>query len=185
MKDSAKIVGVLTAVCVICAFLLAFVDAASRDKIKANAQAKLKAAISRLAPAADDIKVITSKDVTFYKLTDAKATVIGYAFIAEGQGYQGTIEMLTGLDISLKNLLGIEILESVETPGLGQRINDEDFRKQFMNLQVSSPVECVRNESSGAGQIKAITGATVSSRAVVNILNEEIEKIRPYIQKEK
>ncbi|MDD5429770.1 MAG: FMN-binding protein, partial [Candidatus Omnitrophica bacterium] len=103
----------------------------------------------------------------------------------EGQGYQGTIKILTGLDTSLENLLGIEILESVETPGLGQRINDEDFRKQFINLKVSSHIECVKSDTSDENQIKAITGATVSSRAVVNILNEEIEKIRPCIQKEK
>ncbi|MDD5429712.1 MAG: hypothetical protein PHE97_03205, partial [Candidatus Omnitrophica bacterium] len=90
MKDSAKIVGVLTAVCVICGFLLAFVDAASREKIKANAEAKLKEAISRLVPAAGDIKTVAGKEITFYELADAKGAVIGYAFVAEGQGYQGT-----------------------------------------------------------------------------------------------
>ncbi|MDD3297149.1 MAG: FMN-binding protein, partial [Candidatus Omnitrophica bacterium] len=139
----------------------------------------------RWVPAARDIKPDAVKEITFYELADAKGAAIGYAFVAEGQGYQGTIKILTGLDTSLENLLGIEILESVETPGLGQRINDEDFRKQFINLKVSSHIECVKSDTSDENQIKAITGATVSSRAVVNILNEEIEKIRPCIQKEK
>jgi len=165
-------------VCVICAFFLAFVYGVAKDKIEINAKKRMEDAISSLAPEAATIKKIEAGTGIIYQLIDAKNDLIGYTFLAEGQGYQGKIKILAAIDPSLEYLKGIEIIELIETPGLGAKIQDIPFRKQFNELKVSPSIECLKGDSTRNNQVKAITGATVSSRAVVNILNKRIEELR-------
>jgi Na+-translocating ferredoxin:NAD+ oxidoreductase subunit G len=82
------------------------------------------------------------------------------------------------VDKGFKSLTGMEVLESQETPGLGAEISG-DFRKQFSGLSVSNGIEYVKNRKpEKPGQIEAITGATISSRAVVNMLNDRLRQLR-------
>ena len=99
--------------------------------------------------------------------------------LAEGQGYAGPIKMLVGIAPDLSRVLGIEVIESTETPGLGARINEEEFQNQFRGLSTRGGVEYVKGKAPQSdNQIQAITGATISSRTVVRIVNETIEDIR-------
>jgi len=182
MKEVIKITSVLTTVCLICAFLLSFVYGLAHEKIALNAKKRVEEAISILAPEAIDIKKITVEGEEIYKLFDAKGSLIAYAFLAQGQGYQGKIKMLVVSDSSLELLKGIEVVESLETPGLGAKIQDAPFKKQFKDLNVKKAMTCVKGEVEEEGQIKAITGATVSSRTVVNILNKRLKEIRKLIE---
>ncbi|MGD2278887.1 MAG: FMN-binding protein, partial [Candidatus Omnitrophota bacterium] len=117
------------------------------------------------------------------KITDKDGKLLGYAFKAKGNGYQGEIKLVSGLDNTLSNLVGIEVLESQETPGLGAEISSENFRKQFVSLSVVHPIEYVKNRKPEEKyQIEAITGATISSRAVVNILNKRIKEVREILK---
>ncbi|MGB2661001.1 MAG: RnfABCDGE type electron transport complex subunit G [Candidatus Omnitrophota bacterium] len=112
------------------------------------------------------------------KVTDKDKKLLGYAFKAKGNGYQGEIKLAAGLDGTLSTLQGIVVLESQETPGLGAEISGKDFRKQFNGLSVKHPIEYVKNQKpSEPYEIEAITGATISSRAVVNILNKRIKEV--------
>jgi len=179
MKESLKITGALTIVCIICAFLLTFVYKVAHPKIEINEKERVEDAINNLAPSARIIKEIrVNEDELIYKLLDSKECLIGYAFIVSGQGYQGTIKILAVIGPAIERLEGIEIVDSIETPGLGAKIQDLSFKKQFKNLDVSGPIQCIKDEPVKDNQIKAITGATVSSRAVVNILNKRIKEIR-------
>jgi electron transport complex protein RnfG len=119
------------------------------------------------------------------EVVDKNKKLLGYAFKAEGNGYQGTIEIIGGLNADLTQMQGIEIVESQETPGLGAEIAGDNFRKQFVGLSVTHPIEYVKNQKPQQPyQIEAITGATISSRAVVNILNKRIEEVRKTIKGE-
>ena len=178
MKEVVKITSVLTTVCLICAFLLSFVYGLAHEKIALNAKKRVEDAISILAPEAKEIKKIISEGEEIYKLFDAKGSLFAYAFLAEGQGYQGKIKMLVVSDSSLEYLKGIEVVESLETPGLGAKIQDAPFKKQFKDLKIKKEMTCVKGEAEDEGQIKAITGATVSSRAVVNILNKRLKQLK-------
>ena len=182
MKEVLKITSVLTLVCIICAFLLSFVYKMANPKIEMNEKKRVQDSIHTLAPSTQVIKEININEEIIYKLFDDKDKLIGYAFIAQGQGYQGTIKMLVVIDPLLDRLEGIEIVESIETPGLGAKIQDKFFKKQFKNLDVTEPIECVKEEPVSDNQIKAITGATVSSRAVVNILNKRIEELKKQLK---
>ena len=90
-----------------------------------------------------------------------------------------TIKMLAGVQPDMNTLVGIEILESQETPGLGQEIASEKFKSQFNGLRTTPDITYVKNQKpSEPNEIEAITGATISSRAVVTILNGKINELR-------
>lgn len=182
MKEVIKITSVLTSVCLICAFLLSFAYSLAHEKIILNSKKRVKEAITTLAPEAKDIERIVSEDEEIYKLFDAKGNLIAYAFTAQGQGYQGKIKMLVVSDLSLEYLKGIEVVESLETPGLGAKIQKDPFKNQFKDLEVGEGISCVKGEIETKSQIKAITGATVSSQAVVNILNKQLKQIKKLIE---
>ncbi len=169
---------VLTLVCVVCAFFLAYVYTAAEERIKANAQKAIDDAIARLSPNTSEIHEVSVEDGLVYELYDGSGKFIGYAFTAKGQGYQGEIEMLVIADTALAELEGIEVIDSVETPGLGAKINEKDFKKQFSGLNISGQIECIKDTPVGDSQIQAITGATVSSKAVVSILNERVKELK-------
>ena len=182
MKETFKIVGVLTGVCVLCAFFLSFVYGTAQLKIEENKKKGIEHAISKLMPETKAEKMeIENEEI--YELSDKRNNLLGYAFIAQGQGYQGKIKMLAVINSSLEKLEGIEVLESIETPGLGAKIQEAEFKNQFKNLKVSVPIEYVKGYPEKDNQIVAITGATVSSRSVTNILNKKIETLKKILGK--
>jgi Na+-translocating ferredoxin:NAD+ oxidoreductase subunit G len=99
---------------------------------------------------------------------DGHGRLLGFALEARGPGYQDTIELVYGYDPHAERILGFAVLASRETPGLGDRIRaDPGFHAAFWGLdaRVEPAGPLVRRL-----EIDAITGATVSSRAVVRIV---------------
>lgn len=184
MKNNFKIILVLTVVCLICGFLLSFVFSAAKAKIDENQTKAIYRGFSIIASNFDTAEEETVGTKTVYKLYDSGHALIGYAYLAEGQGYGGTIKILFALDPQLEKLLGIEIVESVETPGLGSRINEESFKGQFRNLITSGEIECVKSVPEKNNEVQAITSATISSRAVVHIVNKGIDELKTILKEE-
>ncbi len=178
MQATLRIILVLTLTCFICSFLLAFTYSLAQQKISQNEKAAVERSIFNLAPQTSQIKDIPHCGEPVYALYGSGDSLSGYAFMAEGQGYQGTIKLLAVSDTALSKLMGIEIIESVETPGLGAEITKAPFLNQFKGLNITAEINLVKKEPVESSQIKAITGATISSRAVVNILNRQIAKIK-------
>ena len=183
MKEVVKITSVLTLVCFICALLLSVVYGLAHKKIEINKEKRVEEALTTLAPQAARVEKITIEEEIIYKLFGQEENLIGYGFIASGQGYQGKIKMLVVSDKSLKYLKGVEVVESLETPGLGAKIQEDPFKDQFKNLNIKEEMTCIKGDVERNGQIKAITGATVSSRAVVNILNKRIKEVKELLNK--
>ncbi len=89
------------------------------------------------------------------------------------------IKIMAGIKEDLITLVGIEILDSQETPGLGQEITSDKFKSQFAGLKTLPGINYVKNtEPTEPNEIQAVTGATISSRAVCAILNEKINELR-------
>lgn len=101
----------------------------------------------------------------------------GYAFMASGSGYSGDIDIMVGLDSGF-GIKSISILSQTETPGLGSRITESSFTDQFKGLSASDIALKV-----DGGKIDAVTGATISSRAVVNAVKEKIVEIIDSLEK--
>ena len=114
---------------------------------------------------------------------DASGALVGVAIPAEGMGYQDVIRILYGYSPSQQAIVGMQVLASKETPGLGDKIEkDPAFRANFQALDVSlaadgqslaHPVEAVKSGAkTGPWQVDGITGATISSKAIANILRQ-------------
>ncbi len=90
---------------------------------------------------------------------------------------------MIGMDPGLRKTSGIQILESVETPGLGAKITSKSFGEQFKNLVIIPLIELIKGKKAEKpNQIQAITGATISSQAVVDILDKTIKEVRDKLQ---
>ncbi len=105
---------------------------------------------------------------------DDSGEFVGYAIPGAGPGFQDTIGLLYGFTPDEDLVLGMEVLESRETPGLGDKIyKDEQFVGSFRALSIEPEIVAVKKGTSSApNEIDAITGATISSKAVVRIINE-------------
>lgn len=160
----------------------------TKEPIKENQNEELKEAIFKVLSDADNYEMIDEMGSTvIYKGMDKLKENIGYAVVGEGNGFQGTIRLIVGLNEDLQTITGVEILESSETPGLGAKIQDEPFKSQFEGMEVSlgTTIRCVKSEKDKSKtDIQAITGATISSEAVVEILNRIIAQARENIQNE-
>ncbi len=125
---------------------------------------------------------------------DAEGQLVGVAIEAAGMGYQDVIALLYGYAPEHEAVVGIRVLESRETPGLGDKIEtDARFLANFERLDVSltpdgaapaHPIEPVKpGEKQHPWQIDGITGATISSHAVADILRRStalwIPRVRP------
>ncbi|MBW1886026.1 MAG: RnfABCDGE type electron transport complex subunit G, partial [Deltaproteobacteria bacterium] len=112
---------------------------------------------------------------------DAQGQVTGVAVKAAAAGFQDIITLLYGFDPSTGKLLGMKVLESKETPGLGDKIEkDLAFVAQFQGA--TPPLAAVKRASGALGEIDAITGATISSRTVVRIINQSLARLRAPIE---
>jgi electron transport complex protein RnfG len=97
----------------------------------------------------------------------------GYAIVGEGSGFQDTIRLIYGFDPARARITGLFVLESRETPGLGDEIRkDPDFVAEFDDLAVEPRVTAVKGHGEAPNEVDAITGATISSKAVVKIIND-------------
>lgn len=125
------------------------------------------------APPADPKAAGTtiSSEEVIYAAFDANEQLLGYAIPGEGTGFQDVIKLIYGYDPVQRRIVGMRILESRETPGLGDKIyKDAAFVGNFSALAVDPTIELVKGRTS-PNQVDGITGATISSKAVVKILN--------------
>ncbi|NOZ03720.1 MAG: RnfABCDGE type electron transport complex subunit G [FCB group bacterium] len=188
MNTSVRMIIVLTVIAVLAGGILSTWDGITRPKIAQHRLEELKAAIAEVLPAYDYYDQVEAGETTFYigRRNNVEAPV-GIAFKAEGSGFQGKITMMVGLKPDFETLTGIKVLEQIETPGLGNKIsvdpsNKENpywFAEQFRGVQTAPEITVVKNRKPTKNtEIEAISGATISSRAVVRILNETIRKAK-------
>jgi electron transport complex protein RnfG len=159
---------ILTAVVAICVTALTFTDSITRGKIEAQEEQKIQHMLSAMFP---NMSRYTFEDDIYTIYSDG--TEVGYAFLAVGKGYGGEISILVGLKDET-TIKGITIISQTETPGLGSRIAESSFTDKFAGLNIADVA--LRQEG---GQIDAITGSTISSRAVIDaVRTTAMEKVK-------
>lgn len=131
-----------------------------------------------------------------YQVREARGKIVaGYVARVTGQGFADAIEILVGFGSFGQELTGIYILDQKETPGVGNKITARKFTRQFDDLpigeliadaktgatyhgkQVLRAVKGTAGSGTRDGRIDAVSGATVSSRAVCTIVNRAIEAV--------
>lgn len=165
-------------------------------RIQANQRAALEHAVFEVLPGTVRLERFSWDGTALAASTDDKGSLqesifagygegealVGFAVPGAGAGFADTIKLIYGLDPSGERVLGMKVLESRETPGLGDKIyKDIKFVGEFHELVVEPLIELIKGHGDKANQVDAITGATISSRAVVKILNQTNAIWRPRI----
>lgn len=170
MKNNLKNVLVPTAVlfviCIVVSALLGLVNDLTEEKI-AQVQAENAAKTRMLVlPEAEDFT-----ETDGYYVAEKAGEVVGYVFTTEAGGYGGKVKVMTGIGAD-GEIKGISILSHAETPGLGANATKESFTDMFK--QPAAQLEVVKNQAAGEGQIEAMTGATITTKAVTDAVNDAV-----------
>ncbi|MHC4658468.1 MAG: FMN-binding protein [Planctomycetota bacterium] len=137
--------------------------------------------------AAEAVEIPAAKGKTvetdIYKALDSSGRTIGFAFIAVGSGFADKIKLVIAVDDKCEKFFGFKVLASNETPGFGDKIKQDYFGNQFRRAPVGK-LELVKtgDEEKIDSEIVAISGATVSSEAVVETFNIYIGKVKEQLQ---
>lgn len=158
---------ILTLICGIAAAGLAFTNDLTADKIEKLAQETEEKAMKRVISADSYEKntVELNGEHEYYTAKSGGETV-GYIFIVSTNGYGGAVKVMTGIGADGK-IIAVEVLDaSNETPGLGQNVTRKSFWEQFKGKSGALTVK---------QDIEPVTGATISSKAVTQSVNDALE----------
>ncbi|MFW6139093.1 MAG: RnfABCDGE type electron transport complex subunit G [Spirochaetota bacterium] len=184
MKHRIKMLLVLTFFACVSGLVLSGIYMFAHPLIQQNLQQELRRSIFQVVPGVEDYQKKQEGGVTYYVCRDASGTTVGYAVPAEGNGYQGKIRVMIGLSPDLEKITGMRVLEQKETPGLGGRISEKSFQKQFEGMAAQPRVGYVKNKRpEKPNNIQAITGATISSRSVVAVVNKGVKNVEKVLKK--
>jgi len=177
MGNILKPALVLLLVCLIVTAALAFTYQGTKDTIAERARIDAENSRREILPSADafepvdGIESLTGGRPELEPVREAYKglkgdSLAGYVFTVATKGYGGNIEMMVGIDERGK-ITDVKIISHSETPGLGSKAAAEPFDSQLSGFIPSQPLEVVKRESSKPEEIEAISGATITSRAVV------------------
>lgn len=177
-KIILKMILTLSIIGIISGALLSELSGWAEPKIAKHRLEDTKKAIFLVQPNGNNYKKIESLDFELYTVS-INDSLIGYALPYSGSGFQGNIRLMIGLDNELKKITGMRVLEQVETPGLGTKVSEEPFTKQFKNIITNPFLECIKGaKATKSNEVEAVTGATISSKAVLRIINSGLTEVR-------
>lgn len=170
-----KLTAFLLIVSGVSAFMIAYVNHITIDKIQAQNAQKLQAGYTEVYPEATDYvdAAYAGEDTTITAVVSAQKNgeELGVIYTVAPGGYGGTVKTLVGFDIETQKVTGIKILSQAETPGLGGNCTQPWFAARFAGKSGAQPLQVVKTETSSDSEVQAITAATITSTAVVTGVN--------------
>lgn len=167
-----RLVNTLTLVCVVAALVLGAVNQKTTPLIAAQKEKEEQGALKKVLRKADDFKTKQMNGKIYYE-GYRSGWLVGYVIPVKAKGYSGDIEMMVGIDKE-GTIKGLEILQQQETPGLGALCveikygEDEPwFTRQFRQKKI---------KDLDFKNIETITGATITSAAIVNAVKKDAEE---------
>lgn len=157
---------------------LATVQSVLNPKIEANRLQDTIGQIPNLVPGAASGDAETIGEHVVYRARDEQGAQVGWVLPASGQGFADKISLLVGVDKEVTRITGLYILDQKETPGLGNRIVEDDWRRQFVDRPLAKMLTLVKAAASTEDEIQGVTGATISSESVVGIVNATVARFR-------
>lgn len=184
MKTIARFGLTLFIICFIAAGSLAWINKITKPKILAQLKLEEETSLKEVLPFADDFQEVRKDEEILYYKGYKDKKLIGVAYKASGKGYSSIIETIVGMDLDGR-IFGIKIISQNETPGLGSRIVEVteeatladilkgkrpkvEARKPWFGEQFKN-----RNVRNLDKEVQAITGATISSEAVIKSVKEK------------
>ena len=172
MKKILGLVCSLTVIAGVCAAVLAYVNKITAEPIKATAAANEQKAVKAVLPAG--VTSVEAAGETFVG-KDASGKVVGYAAKGkDGGGYGGDIVLMVGFQADKKTVVCYKKLAANETPGLGMKLVAPEFADQFRGVDAAAGLKVDKN----GGKIRAITSATITSKAVCRAVMDAQKKLK-------
>ena len=192
--SSARMIATMAGIGIISGILLVVSYVGTLPTIEANRAAALERAIFEVVPGATSKTTFTREGEILRPVKDGEkpseryyaayhdtGELAGVAVEAQGQGFADILKILYGYSPACQCVIGMKVLESKETPGLGDKIEkDPVFVSNFEALDLSlgpdgdkpvNPVVFAKpGQKTQAWEIEGITGATISSKAITNII---------------
>ena len=208
--SSIKMLQAMVGIGIFCALMIVLTFEFTLPAIEKNKAEALEKAIFKVLPGieaknsyqltGDNAFVVNTgevkEDQMVYAGYNRNGDMVGLAIEASGMGFADVLKILYGYDLENEKIVGFIVLESKETPGLGDKIEkDQKFLENFKALDVSLtedksalknmviPVKQGKKEN--PWEVDCITGATISSRAIGNIIGESTQQLIPIIYKNK
>jgi Na+-translocating ferredoxin:NAD+ oxidoreductase subunit G len=195
---SARLVGTLAVAGALAGLLIVLVHQWTEPRIQAHRARAIAAAVGEVLhgpartetlflldgtlTASPPATVDTTKLDRIWAGYDADDRRIGFAMVAGEPGFQDVIQLMFGYDPDTNTVLGMRVLDSKETPGLGDKIEKDStfvtaFHGAAMPMIPTKP-------GAGTGdprEVDTITGATISARAVIVIINNRVHQLKPLL----
>lgn len=180
MRELLKLTIVLTIICSVAATALALAYNLTKEPIAHQKRLKKLNAIKAVQPDYDnepdrdfvDLPLAKNKkgkdELTRFYLTKKGGGFTGAVFIVSAPGYGGAIDIMLGVTPH-GNITGVQILNHSETPGLGAKITEDAFCRQFKCKNLNNMNWALKKDG---GEIDQITGATISPRATVKAIHQ-------------
>lgn len=210
---TASMIKTLGIVATVCGLIIVGAYKGTYSSVQANKRIALERAVVKVLPGAKSIVEYFAEDkgiqpaggadtpagaVKFYAAYDGGGKLIGIAAEAAARGYADIVRILYGYKVECKCIVGIGVVSMRETPGIGDKIlTDKEFLANFtaLDVQVNKEMNALANAvkvvkhgtKTNAWEIDAISGATVTSKAVGKGINASAQallpKLVPHIEK--
>lgn len=177
MREITRMLVVLTLICAVCALLLSGVRSMTAEQIENQILVNVQGpAVNAVLDGSDNDLIADRRTIT---LQDRELTVFvgqrggepwAIAFQTAGVGFGGDVEVMAGYDLGADRLTGLRVVLHRETPGIGSKVTEHQFTKQFDGLGLDGNYALV----SDGGTVEAVTGATYSSRAAAEALCKSV-----------
>ncbi|WP_427338963.1 RnfABCDGE type electron transport complex subunit G [Caloranaerobacter sp. DY30410] len=181
MGDIIKLGLILLLITSIAALVLGFTHDMTKDVIASVENQASEVARKEVLPLAESFKPLDEKILNeiisenpsireIYSGYSENGSLVGYAIKTATPGYGGDVEVITGISLENK-VTGIKVVSHKETPGLGANATQPKFQNQFKDKDASKELVVVKGSPSSENEIQALTGATITSKAVTKGVN--------------
>lgn len=198
-SNSFAMVRMLGVVSLLCGVLIVGTHVNTLARIRSNQEIMMKESVSQLLPGIEkqviygvepsgDLKILPGVEGEGKRLFagyDSSGKFLGVVIEASERGYADVINAMYAYSPEKQTITGFQVIDMRETPGLGSRIgSDKDFARNFDALDATQPIRTVKHgQKKNASEIDAISGATISSRAVGRMLDKSVHDMAPIVAK--
>lgn len=171
MKEAIRYSIILSLICLIASGLLAGVYSLTKSRIEAQAQVENETSLKEVLMGAGRFEPVKQEEkILYYKGYDNDNKLIGVAFNASAKGYSSVIDTMVGMSYG-GEIIAIKVVSQNETPGLGTRVAEKSFTGQFANKPASD-----------LSKVSVISGASISSKAVIDSVRQKTEEIQKLLK---
>ena len=181
LKKIAIPAVVLTVICAVITALLAGTNLLTRDSIEQQEQLRLAQTRRQALSEAERFEEVASEDgAVLCRGLNAAGEPCGFVAQTAAKGYGGEVTVVTGFS-GEGRITAVVLLSHSETPGLGAKAEGEEFRSQFAGKAADQPLT-VKKSAAGDADVQAISGATITSRAVTSAVNQAMALYTAYAE---